>query len=115
VVVKHPGTERMLLYGDSVIFGWGIPTNERISNRLQSADLEIWNLAVPGYGLDQEILSYRRDGQRLGADEVVFFVSSATLQRLGTSYIYKKYKPVFCLDTKGNLTLKPPPRFAIGA
>ncbi len=115
MVVKHPGTERMLLYGDSVIFGWGIPMNERVSNRLQSADREIWNLAVPGYGLDQEILSYRRDGRTLGADEVLFFVSSATLERLGTSYIYKKHKPVFFLDRTGNLTLKPPPRVAIGA
>ncbi len=115
IVAKHPETERMLLYGDSVIFGWGIPANQRVSNRLQSADREVWNLAVPGYGLDQEILSYRRDGQTLGADEVVFFVSSATLKRLGTSYIFKKYKPMFFLDGNGNLSLKPPPRAAIGA
>ena len=24
-IVKHLGTDRILLYGDSVIFGWGIP------------------------------------------------------------------------------------------
>lgn len=114
-IVKHLGTDRILLYGDSVIFGWGIPMDERVSNRLQSADREIWNLAVPGYGLDQEILYYRRDGRTLSADEVVFFVSSATLERLGSSFVYKKYKPMFFLDGSGSLTLKPPPRAAVSA
>ena len=114
-IVKHLGSDRILLYGDSVIFGWGIPMDERVSNRLQSADREIWNLAVPGYGLDQEILYYRRDGRTLSADEVVFFVSSATLERLSSSFVYKKYKPMFFLDASGSLTLKPPPRAAVSA
>ncbi|MET0151898.1 MAG: hypothetical protein ABW298_04750, partial [Candidatus Binatia bacterium] len=53
-VARPAGVQRILLYGDSQIFGWGIPLKERVSNRLEDDRRQIWNLAVPGYGLDQE-------------------------------------------------------------
>lgn len=91
------GEYRVLLYGDSQIFGWGIPVDQRFSRLLErrAAGLEIWNLGVPGYGLDQEVLAYER--QRADADEAVFFVSESTLSRTRTGYVFKKYKPRFVL------------------
>ena len=112
--VKHPGTDTILLYGDSVIFGWGIPVNERISIGCR-ATTEIWNLAVPGYGLDQEILSYRRDGRPLGAEDVIFFVSSATLERLRLVVHLQEIQADAFLGCKRQLMLKPPPRIGICA
>ncbi len=114
-VARAAGVQRILLYGDSQVFGWGIPLKERFSNRLESDRRQVWNLAVPGYGLDQEVLSYRRDGKVLRADEVVFCVSGTTLNRLMRSYIYKKFKPRFRLDTNGDLILEPIPRTRLGA
>jgi hypothetical protein len=66
----------------------------------------VWNLGVPGYGLDQEVLSYEVDGGQFHADEVVFFVDDNTLDRTRYDYIYRKHKPKFVLDREA-LTLMP--------
>jgi hypothetical protein len=113
-VTLPAGVQRILLYGDSQVFGWGIPLKERFSNRLEDDRRQVWNLAVPGYGLDQEMLSYRRDGRGVRADKVVFYVAPSTLSRLNESYIYKKFKPRFRLDTNGGLILAPVPKADLG-
>jgi hypothetical protein len=72
---KDENIYRILLYGDSQVFGWGVPEDQRFSNVVedQKQSLEIWNLAVPGYGVDQQILSYEKRGKSFSADEVIFF------------------------------------------
>jgi len=106
---KSGGTYRALLYGDSQVFGWGVSERQRFSNLLeeQKPSLELWNLGVPGYGFDQQILSYERDGQSFSADEVIFFVSQATLKRDRYDYIYDKPKPKFAIDQSGVLNIIP--------
>jgi hypothetical protein len=108
-ITKEPGKFRVLLYGDSQIFGWGVPAAERFSNRLEKrhANLELWNLAVPGYGLDQQILSYERGGGSWNADAVAFFVSWKTIDRTRYGYLFKKHKPRFDLAAEGSLRLIP--------
>ncbi|MGH7791302.1 MAG: hypothetical protein ACREOB_03200, partial [Thermodesulfobacteriota bacterium] len=110
-IYKDKNVYRILLHGDSQIFGWGVPEDKRFSNLIetQKQNLEIWNLAVPAYGLDQEILSYERDGKSLNGDEVIFFVSEQTLGRTKHSYIHKKYKPMFVMNQNGVLKLIPIP------
>src|SRR5215472_14417339 len=104
---KNGNTYRILLYGDSLIFGWGVLQEERFSDLTESRShgLEIWNHSVPGYGLDQEILLYEKEGEALNADEAMFFVAGSTLHRLHTGYIYQKYKPMFELGSDGRLKL----------
>jgi len=107
---KDGDVHRILLYGDSQVFGWGVPDAQRFSNWVEDRkqSVEIWNMAVPGYGLDQEILSYEEDGRSIEADEVVFFLSGATLGgRIEHDYQYKKYKPKFVIDQNGTLKLVP--------
>lgn len=106
-LVKNDEIYRMLLYGDSLIFGWGISAKQRFSNLIeaQKPHLEMWNLAVPGYGIDQEVLSYEKQGQFLNADEVIFFVSRATLRRTRYDYIFRKHKPKFVIDQNNSLRL----------
>lgn len=108
-IAKGGATYRILLFGDSQAFGWGVPMEARYTNLVEarSAGLEVWNLAVPGYGLDQEILSYEQDGQRFEADEVVLLVSNLTLGRIPYDYVYRKNKPKFVLDPVGRLQLVP--------
>jgi hypothetical protein len=108
-LLKDEKVYRILLYGDSQIFGWGIPAEQRFSNSIeaQNPHLEIWNLAVPGYGLDQEVLSYEKQGQFLNADEVIFTVSRAILQRTRYDYIFRKHKPKFVIDENDDLRLVP--------
>jgi hypothetical protein len=102
---------RILLYGDSLVFGWGVPQADRFSDVLEKrmGGLEVWNHAVPGYGLDQEVLSYERDAESLPFDEAMFFVARGTLQRIHAGYIYAKYKPVFSYSPDGGLKVKPIP------
>ena len=102
---------RILLYGDSVIFGWGVPQADRFSDILERriGGLEVWNHAVPGYGLDQEVLSYEREAESPLFDEVIFFVAMGTLKRIHSGYIYAKYKPVFSHASDGGLELNPIP------
>jgi hypothetical protein len=106
-LLKDDEIYRILLYGDSQIFGWGIPAEKRFSNLIeaQKPHLEIWNLAVPGYGLDQEVLSYEKQGQLLNANEVTFLVSRDTLHRTHYDYIYRKHKPKFVIDQNDSLRL----------
>lgn len=111
IISKGDNLYRCLLYGDSQVFGWGLPADQRFSNLIeaQSASLEIWNLATPGYGLDQQIISYEKHGGQFKADEVIFFVSKSTIERNRHRYIFKKYKPKFFTDKTGNLRVTPVP------
>jgi len=70
----------------------------------------VWNLAVPGYGVDQQILSYETRGQSFDPDEVIFFLSTMTLRRTHYDRMYKKPKPKFVIDQHGVLRLVPIPR-----
>ena len=104
-VTKIAGNYRALLYGDSLIFGWGLNTGERFSDlwEVETPNLEMWNHGVPGWGLDQEILLYEKEGDKLFADEAIFFVGASTLSRIHTGYIYSKYKPMFVRQQDGHM------------
>ncbi len=107
---KSDNVHRVLQFGDSQVFGWGVSIDDRFSNLLEKKadDLEVWNMAVPGYGLDQEILAYEYGGGSIEADEVVLFVSEQTLLRTTRDYIYDKSKPVFRHGQDEGLFVKPP-------
>jgi hypothetical protein len=111
---KNPGQARLLLYGDSQVFGWGVAKPQRFSDLLEARQpsLEVWNLAVPGYGFDQEIISYEKQAGSWQADAVVFTLTGTILERIRVGYLYKKYKPRFVLDPSGALQLIPVPREA---
>ena len=109
---KASGVYRILLYGDSLIFGWGLNDEERLSNIMQSqrSGLEVWNHGIAGWGLDQEIVLYEKEGASLNADAAIFFVGASTLSRIRTGFIYSKYKPVFRREPDGRLTRVPVPK-----
>ena len=86
----------------------GVEESERFSDLLEDKlkGLEILNHAIPGWGLDQEILLYEKEGAALRADEAMFFVGRSTLRRIHSAFIYSKYKPMFTLRQDGELTVK---------
>ena len=97
------GNRRLVLYGDSIVFGWGVPQAERFSDILEkrTPGLEVWNHGVPGYGLDQQLLSYESDAASFKFDEAMLFVAGGTLERLHFGHIYAKYKPTFSYEGGG--------------
>lgn len=68
---RVPGRERVLLLGDSVAFGLQVGEVETLAARLQSPAREVVNLAVPGFGTDQELLKLEREGLAWKPDVVL--------------------------------------------
>ncbi len=102
------GWRRVLLYGNSQVFGWGVPAGRRFSDLIESraADLEVWNLAVPGYGLEQQVLAYAANDYE--AHTAAFLVSRATLHRLRYDYLFGLAKPVAVVDSADKLVVTEP-------
>ncbi len=64
---------RVVVLGDSIAFGLGVSDDETFSSRLDAREdgIEVGNLAVQGYGPDQELLVLEREALRLQPDVVV--------------------------------------------
>jgi lysophospholipase L1-like esterase len=59
----------VLVFGDSFAFGWGVEASETWANRLESElGLAVWNLAVSGFSVDQELLLWRERARFLPRD-----------------------------------------------
>ncbi|MSR64103.1 MAG: hypothetical protein EXS08_16915 [Planctomycetes bacterium] len=85
---KTPGVRRVVALGCSFTQGAEVAGAETWSALLDArhADLEVANLGVAGYGNDQALLRFRRDGAKLEPDEVwLGFMPGATL-RVTTHY-----------------------------
>jgi len=78
-LAKPPGTVRILGLGDSHMFGWGIPVEERCMDRLErllgerrpERRFESVVLAAPGYSLGMELVTLERYGFGYEPDLVV--------------------------------------------
>ncbi len=101
------GRRRLVLVGDSYTFGSGVHNQETFAQQLADRHLPGWdvlNLAVPGYGTDQQVLAFEHVGARYRPDVVVlgFFVRDYERNLLA----FRGYqKPRFRLDGRGELRL----------
>jgi lysophospholipase L1-like esterase len=76
---KPPGTCRLLLIGDSVTFGYGVPESvtfaarlrKRLADRFPDRPIDVVNAGVPGYSSQQGFLLLRRIIGKLKPDVVV--------------------------------------------
>lgn len=77
---EHPGVRRILLIGDSFVFGVGVPLQDTLGEQLEralntdaqgSAPVEVVAVGVPGYGPDDYALLAERWVPRLHPDLVV--------------------------------------------
>ena len=73
-----PGLPSVVLLGDSVAWGFGVADDDALGfvleRRLRSKGLQVRNLAVPGYGLDQAVLRLERDVAEIDDPEWVVLV-----------------------------------------
>lgn len=107
---KAPGTYRVIVLGDSFVFGSGVPQAAVLTRRLAARlgpGFEIVNLGVPGYGTDQELLTLRRWGKRLAPDLVVAGFFWNDVMENASAEIYGMTKPRFTLEG-GRLVPHPP-------
>ena len=70
---KPPDRTRVVMLGDSIAYGAGVKDDETFSSLLQSRGprFDVVDLAVGGYGTDQELIRLERDGLRYSPDVVV--------------------------------------------
>ena len=68
---------RILVLGDSIVFGYGVMEGEDVSSRVRGRlaekgmEVEILNTGVPSYNLDQEVAFLEQEGLRYSPDWVV--------------------------------------------
>jgi hypothetical protein len=77
VAARPPqGVKRVVLLGDSLAFGSDVSDDQTFAHLLDApqAGLEIVNLAVQGYGLDQDLLRLEREGLAYAPQLVVLNV-----------------------------------------
>jgi hypothetical protein len=79
-VPKRPGVKRVLVLGDSFVFGAGVEAQWRMTDVMDRAlgdDVEVINAGVSGWGTDQEVINYETSLRKLDADVVVLTVMAA--------------------------------------
>ncbi|MEZ4331771.1 MAG: SGNH/GDSL hydrolase family protein [Myxococcota bacterium] len=107
---KPPGTFRIAVIGDSRTFGYGVMIGQHYSRLLEGyfEDLEVINLGVSGYGIDQSFLFLQEEGFRYSPDLVIAYVAHFGDHRHVHRVRWGKPKPRFQL-VDGRLVLEPPP------
>src|SRR5271166_3155907 len=113
---KPPGVFRIVVIGDSFVFGaGGVEPSKRFSDILQAStrNTEVINMGVPAYGTDQEYLFLRDEGLKYHPDLVLvcafyndFGESFSTLNPSNG-----RPKGYFSLD--GDQLVSHPPSFSI--
>ena len=110
----HQPRKRVVVLGDSFVWGYGVEEEEMFTSRLDTLlpDVQVFNLGVSGYSTDQELLLYARDGKKYSPHLVVLVVANNDFALNLSPMAYMIYgKPVFEIDEgKLRLTNVPVPR-----
>lgn len=105
---RTAGVKRVLLLGDSFVFGWGVGDEETFGAHLESnsQNLEAINLGVCAYGIDQILLSFQKLGRQFHPDYVFIGIYQEDFWRATRAFTDAGYaKPYFSLSKSGNLEL----------
>lgn len=105
--VKDPSKTRVLVVGDSLVWGFGVEQEETFVSKMaaQCQDLEVINFGVSGYATDQELLLFNELGKPLKPDVVILVVASNDFSDNIRSTVNVYYqKPVFLIE-EGRLVL----------
>lgn len=116
---KRAGVRRVVAVGCSMTHGEEVGAEQSWCARTDALldGVEIANLGVAAYGLDQALLRLRRDGWLLGPDEVWLGVLPQAALRVTTRFrplldhwsLDVAFKPRFVLGPGGELVLVPNP------
>lgn len=119
VAPKSPALRRVLTVGCSFTLGEEVEDTQAWPAVLDAArdDVEVANMGVAAFGIDQALLRYRRDGATLEPDEVWLGFLPVAALRVVTAYRpalrhwtpLALFKPRFVLAREGGLELMPNP------
>ncbi len=109
---KPGGVKRILVFGDSFVFGIGVDEENLFTSQLEnflnarsgSNPHQVINLGVAGYATDQEFILWEELGKTLSPDLVVLVVCDNDFLGNTEDFVYRRYnKPYFKLDDGGEL------------
>src|SRR5947207_3890326 len=102
------GKRRVLVLGDSLVFGYGVEQDEVFTDVLEGMlpATEVINAGVSGYGTDQELLWFRSEGVRYRPDLVIILMCGNDDDENNSDLVYNVYhKPRFRQTGNGGLSL----------
>ncbi len=104
---KPEGEYRIVLLGDSRSFGFGVPIEQHFSRMLEGYyyKLDVINMGVDGYGVDQELLTLESEGFKYQPDMVMVYIAHYANQRHLKTNVWGVGKPCFRLE-HGELVLE---------
>jgi hypothetical protein len=99
-----PSKTRVMVLGDSFVWGTAVEANETIPVLLEEAlgdGFECFNLGMPGWGIDQMVLGYERFKDAIRPDVVILAFIDDDVRRVIESYrkIQRMNKP--CFEVRG--------------
>lgn len=97
---------RVLFLGDSHTFGFGVPESQHFSTLIGGyfPGVEVINMGVSGYGIDQELLRLTREGFQYHPNLVIAYVPHYADLRHLRDTVWGMGKPVYKLED-GKLVL----------
>jgi hypothetical protein len=108
---RTPGTQRVLLLGDSFTFGSEVADDDTYARYLEThlPRTEVINLGVQGYGMDQMLLYLKQEGAKYHPDAVILGFVYIDVYR-NTEDFFSFAKPEFqVVDGRLRLTNVPVP------
>ncbi len=96
---KPDGVFRIVLLGDSRAFGMGVPMEKHFARVIEGyfENVEVINMGVNGYGVDQELLFLKSEGFRYQPDLVLAYVAHFGAHRHMHTERFGKKKPMYDL------------------
>lgn len=115
---KPKDIKRILFFGDSFTWGYGINISdrftdifERIIQERASREYEVINMGTSGYGTDQEYLLLAQEGVKYAPDIIIFVYFWNDIRDVSRNQMYSYPRPFYVLkDGKLNLTNVPVPK-----
>jgi GDSL-like Lipase/Acylhydrolase family len=105
---RTPDARRILVIGDSFVWGYGVEQAETFPKVLEARlpGVDVINAGVAGYGTDQELLWLRSEGVRYRPDLVILEMCGNDDDENNSDLVYNVYhKPRFKQTGKGGLAL----------
>lgn len=93
VQVSPESAETIVFLGDSTTFGWGVEAEQAFPELVGAAlGQRVVNLAVPGYGVDQSVTLFERQGLAERPGRVVLTLSENDLLETSAAVSYGRTK-----------------------
>ena len=104
---KKPDTKRILVLGDSFVWGYGVNEEEVLTRRMEAGlpGVEVINAGATAYGTAQELLWLEREGLKYHPDLVVLVLYKNDLYDNMTPVYNGYHRPLMVLNEDGSLKL----------